>query len=427
MKVAVIGGGIAGLTAAYRLIERSIKENGPIEVVLYEGNDRVGGIISTEYRDGAVVEHGPDAFITTKPEALELCNELGLTDSLIKTNDKFRRAFVAFGGKLHPMPEGFVMLAPSQLIPLMQSSLFSPMGKLRMMMDVIIPRKVGNDDESLADFVRRRLGQEALERVAQPMMAGVYTADPEKLSLRSTMPQFLKYESDHGSVIVGLQEEAKKKSARETKDGGARYSIFVTPDKGMGALVGELAKRIGSERIKLNHRVTRLESESSGWLIEFDNGERERADAVIMAMPSLQAARLLKGIDGSLSEAVGSIRYASSIVLNLLFKREQIPNPLDGFGFVVPAIEKRNIIACSYSSIKFANRAPEGFVMLRAFVGGALRAELNQLSEDECIKLALNDLRHYLGIKSAPVWCKLSRCPTRCRNTTWDTFRWWKK
>ena len=145
--------------------------------------------------------------------------------------------------------------------------------------------------------------------------------------------------------------------------------------------------------------------------MEFDNGESERADAVIMAMPSLHAARLLKGIDGSLSEAVGSIRYASSIVLNLLFKREQIPNPLDGFGFVVPAIEKRSIIACSYSSIKFANRAPEGFVMLRAFVGGALRAELNQLSEDQCIKLTLKDLRHYLGIKSAPVWCKLSRWP----------------
>ena len=212
-------------------------------MVLYEGSDRVGGIISTEYRDGAVLEHGPDAFITTKPEALELCNELGLTNRLIRTNDKFRRAFVAFGGKLHPMPEGFVMLAPSQLIPLMQSSLFSPMGKLRMMMDVVIPRKEGIDDESLADFVTRRLGQEALERVAQPMMAGVYTADPEKLSLRSTMPQFLKYESDYGSVIVGLQEEAKKKSAREAKDGGARYSIFVTPDRGMGVIVDELAKR----------------------------------------------------------------------------------------------------------------------------------------------------------------------------------------
>jgi oxygen-dependent protoporphyrinogen oxidase len=241
------------------------------------------------------------------------------------------------------------------------------------------------------------------------MMAGVYTACPEQLSLRSTMPQFLEYEAKYGSVIVGLQEEAKSRSRATNNDGGARYSMFVSLDGGIGVLVDALKNKIGESNIKLNSKVAELRRNSSLWTVKLENGAVHEADAVVVALPCPQAARLLASVNKELSCQLASIRYASSVVLNLLFRRKDIPNPLNGFGFVVPEIEKRQIIACSYSSVKFANRAPEDMVALRVFLGGALHGELCEVTEDAAVKLAAVDLRHYLGIKAAPLWQKLTR------------------
>jgi oxygen-dependent protoporphyrinogen oxidase len=298
----------------------------------------------------------------------------------------------------------------------MQSPLFSPAGKLRMLMDVVLPAKPDVVDESLASFVRRRLGQEVLDRVAQPMMAGIYTADPEKLSLRSTMPQFLQYEANYGSVIVGLQEQRKKAEGSEigtsdttARDAGARYSMFVTLDGGMQLLVSALTERIGHERIRLNSAVSAIHREGDRWLVHLEHGETVDADALILAVSAKKCAKLLQSVAPPLAESLGAIESASSMVLNLIYKRTDIPNALDGFGFVVPTVEKKNIIACSYSSIKFPNRAPEGMVTLRVFLGGALRPDVASLSEQQVLSLARRDLRHYLRIKAEPIWYKLAR------------------
>ena len=418
MRAVIVGGGIAGLTAAYRLRAEATRSGVPLDVVLVEASDRLGGVISTETFEGAVIENGPDSFITTKPAALLLCGELGLVRNLVETNNQFRRAFIAFRNKLHPLPEGFFMLAPSQMLPLLQSPLFSPLGKMRMMLDVVLPAKPDAGDESLASFVKRRLGKEVLDRVAQPMMAGIYTADPEKLSLRSTMPQFLQYEADYGSVIVGLQEQRKKADRCESsfgtndmtaRDSGARYSMFATLDSGMGLLVSALAERIGTDKIRLKSRVEGLRRDRDRWIVNLDEGETLEADVLILAVPAHKCANLLHGVDPQLSNSLAGIEYASSMVLNMVYKRSDIANALDGFGFVVPAVEHRNIIACSYSSIKFPHRAPEGMATLRVFLGGALRPEITTLSEPEVVSLAQRDLRHYLGIKAQPIWYKLAR------------------
>jgi oxygen-dependent protoporphyrinogen oxidase len=416
MKAVIIGGGITGLTAAYRLLSDATRAGVPLDVVLLEGSDRLGGVISTEEYQGAFIENGPDSFITTKPAALLLCGELGLVRNLVETNNQFRRAFVAFRNKLHPLPEGFFMLAPSQMMPVMQSSLFSPGGKLRMLMDVVLPAKPDVVDESLASFVKRRLGQEVLDRVAQPMMAGIYTADPEQLSLRSTMPQFLQYEADYGSVIVGLQEQRKKAEGSSigtndttARDAGVRYSMFVTLDRGMQLLVSALTERIGNERIRLNTSVSAIGRETDRWRVHLEHGETVDADALILAVSANKCAKLLQAVAPPLAESLGAIEYASSIVLNLVYNRSDVPNPLDGFGFVVPTVEHKNIIACSYSSIKFPNRAPDGMVTLRVFLGGALRPEVTTLSEQQVLSLARRDLHHYLGIKAEPIWYKLAR------------------
>ncbi|HEY9773910.1 MAG TPA: protoporphyrinogen oxidase [Planktothrix sp.] len=415
MKVVVVGGGIAGLTAAYRLGAASRQKGSPVEVLLLEAGTRLGGIISTATYEGSVIEHGPDSFITTKPAALKLCKELGLENNVIATDSRFRRAFVAFQNKLHPVPEGFFMMAPSRVMPLLQSSLFSFSGKVRILSEPMVPAKSKIEDESLSSFVRRRLGEEALRRLAQPMMAGIYTADPDKLSLLSTMPQFLEHEVNYGSVIVGLQEKAKQKPGEETGENngnvaGARYSIFVTLDKGLGLLPATLQEKISPENIRLNARVEAVTRADATWRVRLTNGETIACDAVVLALPSGKAARVLD-VDDELQSALASIESASSVVLNLVYKRRDIADPLTGFGFVVPATEKRNIIACSFSSVKFPNRAPEGMATLRVFMGGALSPHLVRLPEKELFYLAARDLRRYIGIKSDPVWRSIARWP----------------
>jgi len=230
----VIGGGVTGLAAAHRVVEVAAKTGRTIEVLLLESGARLGGTIVTTLRDGCLIEGGPDSFITQKPWALALCKRIGIDSELIPTNPACRRTFVVRAGRMHPIPEGFLLLAPSRIWPFVTSRLFSWPGKMRMGMDLILPRKQhGPDgDESLASFVRRRFGQESLERVAQPLVGGIYTADPEYLSLRTTMPRFLEMEAKHRSIIWGMLKGRKAASAAERGDSGARYSMFMSFKRG---------------------------------------------------------------------------------------------------------------------------------------------------------------------------------------------------
>ena len=415
--VVIIGGGISGLAAANRILELSRESNQRLQLTLLEASNRIGGIVHTHERDGFLIERGPDSFISEKPAAMELARRLGLDSHLIQTNEKFRRSFIVRRNRLLPVPEGFQLLAPSQFWPFIKSDIFSWPGKARMALELFVPRRVRNGDEvrdeSLAGFVRRRFGREALERMAQPMVGGIYTADPEQLSLRATMPRFLEMEKEHGSLIRALRGSSP--TVREGVDAGtsgARYSLFLSFDRGMQLLTDKLAERVQpSLRLNTSVRSLTLENENGSrrWVIVTNQDETISADAVCLALPAFASARLLSTVDSSLASELEQINYASSATINLAYHREDIPHALDGFGFVVPFIEKRTVMACTFSSVKFSGRAPEGHALLRAFVGGALQPEVFELSENEMLARVRSDLRDLLGIEREPVFAEVTR------------------
>ncbi|MDQ5838332.1 MAG: protoporphyrinogen oxidase, partial [Acidobacteriota bacterium] len=386
-RIVIVGGGISGLAAAHRLFElQDSAEEARAEVLLLEASERLGGTVRTYRREGFLLEGGPDSFISEKPAALSLARRLGLEERLTGTNERNRRSFVVRGGRLRPTPEGFQLLAPSRLLPFLTTDIFTWRGKARMALDLILPRRKDTDgqpEESLAAFVRRRFGQEALERMAQPMVGGIYTADPEHLSLRATMPRFLEMERRHRSLILAMWKNARASASdsRHTRGAsGARYSLFLSFDEGTQVLTDALAARLPHGTARLNTKVesltlnpTRLEDEQQAtglqptglptqrqspkfeehsqswglddgarrWLLQTEGGETISADAVCLALPSYAAAHLLRETDDSLAAELERIPYASTATVNLAYSRASIPHPLDGFGFVVPFVERR--------------------------------------------------------------------------------------
>ena len=410
-KVLIIGGGISGLSTAYRLSELARQGSFPIEITLLEAKPRLGGVIETRSQKGFLLEGGPDSFISEKPAALELSKRLGITQEVIGTNEKFRRSFIYKNGKLVRVPEGFYLIAPSQVGAFLQTPLLDWGTKLRMGCELFIPKRPGGGDESVGSFVRRRFGEATLREVAQPMIGGIYTADPEHLSLEATMPQFLEMERHYGSVIRGLFARKKlgKKNASRTAS-GPRYSLFLSYREGMEQLTRTIVSKLPEVRFKVSSAVTRI-GRSSGWEIETEQGDELNADAVCIALPAPHAARLLAGAAPSLSRDLAAIPYESVATVSLAYRRQDIPHSLGGFGFVVPAFTQRKIVACSFSSVKFGGRAPEGMALLRAFVGGALHREVYALDDEALVRTVMEELRHYLGVETRPFFTAVSRYP----------------
>ena len=410
--VGVVGGGITGLTAAYCLYQAAQQQNLPLELKLLEATDCVGGLIQTTTENGFVMERGPDAFITIKPWAFQLCQDLGIADQLISPNPNFPRSFIVRAGKLYPVPEGFYLMAPTALWPFVITPIFSWRGKLRMAMDLFLPPSVQDTDESLEDFVVRRLGREAFERMAQPMIGGIYSANPKGLSLKATMPQFLQLEQRFGSIIRALVETTSARRA-----GGARYSIFRTFPTGMRTLVDRLVQTLPLSSVQTKVTVIGLRRQQGEeedqtlpkWEIHCDDGQSLVVDAVCMALPAVQTAKLLTSFVPEVAKLLKTIPYTSSATINLAFERSQIGHRLDGMGFVVPAIENQSITACTFSSLKFPYRAPEGKVLLRAFAGGALQQDLLERSDPDLLESVLSDLCQLLQIEGIPIFSRITR------------------
>jgi oxygen-dependent protoporphyrinogen oxidase len=398
----IIGGGISGLAAAHRILEL----NPATQVTVLEASARLGGTIQTEHRDGFLLERGPDSFISEKPHALALAKRLGLESQLIQTNEEFRRSFIVRDGRLRAVPEGFQLMAPSRMWPFITSDIFSLAGKARMAADLILPRKSANGttDESLASFVRRRLGEEALARMAQPMVGGIYTADPETLSLRATLPRFLDMEQKHRSLILAMLRQGR---AQKIGTSGARYSLFVSFERGMQVLVDALVTRINAD-LRVGTRAQRITFDR-GWRIYTDQNEEIEADAVCLAVPAYVAAALLNDTHAELAQKLEKIKYASTATINFGYRRAAIKHRLNGFGFVVPLIEKRSLIACTFSNVKFSGRAPDGHVLLRAFAGGALQPEIFALDAQEMARRVEADLRELLEIREDPRFIEVSK------------------
>ena len=408
MRLVVVGGGITGLAAAHHALELARERRIALELTLVEARERLGGTIATERAGGFLIEAGPDSFLSEKPWALALCRRLGLEDRLARTDDRYRKVFVWHAGRLHPLPDGWELLAPTRLAPFLSSRLFSWPGTLRMAFDLVLPRGIA-DDESLGAFVRRRLGREALERVAQPLVAGIYTADPDDLSLTATMPRFAELEKQERSIILGLRRARRR--ALETGVSGARWSLFVTLKEGMEDLVAALATRLQPGTVLLKQRVAGVERRGDRWRVATAEGADLDADRVIVATESHAAARMLRYVDPTLATLLAEIPYASSATVTLGYRRADVLHPLDGFGFVVPRTEKRALLACTFSSVKYAGRAPEGDVLLRAFVGGALNEAVLELDDAPLVMRARAELREALGITAAPALARVFRWP----------------
>jgi oxygen-dependent protoporphyrinogen oxidase len=391
-RIAVIGGGITGLAAAHRIREIA---GDATELLLLEGRERVGGSIGTLHRDGLVLEEGPDSILTEKPWAVALAERLGLADRLVGTQDGNRRSFVVRRGKLHPTPDGFYLLAPARMWPLVTTGIFSPLGKLRMGLDLILPRRRSQEDESVGSFVLRRLGREALDRMAQPMIGGIYGADPMKLSLQATFPRFLQMERDYGSVIRALWAGIRKRKSAQAS--GARYGLFVTFDDGLQVLVDELVRRLPEGAIRTGSAVQRIEPAAGRWKLVTEHGG-EIVDGVISALPAYRSSDLVRGFDRDLAARLKQIPYGSSAIVSLAYPESDVPHAMDGFGFVVPDVEGLSILGCTFCHRKYPNRAPEGMALLRSFHGSRTAGQ----SPEELIASTRRDLELLLGIRSEP-------------------------
>jgi oxygen-dependent protoporphyrinogen oxidase len=410
VRIIVIGGGISGLSAAHRLFELSAKSGLDTETIVLEGSGRLGGVISSKVTDGLLIEGGPDSFITTKPWALDLCLRLGMESRLIETSDESRRVLVARHDRLVPMPEGF-SFAPTRLAPFIFSPLFSLRGKLRMALDVILPRRKSKEDESVESFFTRRLGSEAFNLIVQPLVSGIYGASPENLSIRAALPQFAEMEEKHGSLIMAMRRAAQSRNGAKNKANAARYNQFVSFREGMRELIDALASSLPEGDIQLNKPVRRIETAGNTWKILTNNNDSIDADGVIIAVPTIHAASLVKGVDPLLGDYLSQIKYASSVVVNLLYRRENILHPLDGVGFVVPKIEGLPISACSFSSIKFTGRAPPETVLLRCFMGEAINKEIHDKDDSWLSGAVHNKLSVLMGITSEPLFSMVKRNP----------------
>jgi oxygen-dependent protoporphyrinogen oxidase len=405
-RVAVIGGGIAGLAAAHRVVEL----DPACELTLFEAGPRLGGVLATVHEEGFQVEQSADNFITTVPWGLDLCRRLGLGERLVQTNPACRRTFVVRGGRLCRLPDGFLMMAPTRLWPLAVTPLLSPWGKLRAALEYFIPPRLSDGDESMAAFVRRRLGREAFDRLVEPLVSAVYAADLEKLSVLATLARFREMEQAHGSLIRAMRHQMKNRPAAG-RESGARYSMFVTLEDGLSSLVEALAARLPAGAVRLDTPVTRLERCGEQWKVETKGKGDFLVDLLILATPSPVTAQLLRPIDPTLAEQLASIAHSGTAIVSLGYRREQIGHPLDGMGMVVPAVEQSPILACSFSSRKYPHRAPEGKELLRVFVGGTRRPEMAEMDDPRLQSVVLAELSERLQIRGEPCYSNIAHWP----------------
>ena len=399
----VVGGGMAGLAAAESLLA------GPgNRVVLVEPTGRLGGVVDTVRRDGWLVERSADNFLAARPEGLDLVERLGLTDRLIGVDPAVRRALVFHRGRTVPVPPGFRLLAPGGAFGILRSPLLSPAARLRVLCERFMPRAASaGSDEPLEHFAVRRLGREAFERLVQPLVSGIWTADPARLSMAAACPEFLEMERASGSLTAG---ERARLRGRGIDAAGARYGQFVTLADGMGTLPAALSDHLARRGLEVRTAAALgIDRNGPGWLVTLDRGAALQAAGVVVATPAPAAARLLSPVDPTLGTTLGAIEYAGSAVVALGFVRSAIEHPLDAAGVVVPRTAGRRILAVSFSSSKYAGRAPTGHVLVRVFVGGALDPEAALLDDGPLVDLVRREIATVIGARGVPEFVQIDR------------------
>jgi protoporphyrinogen/coproporphyrinogen III oxidase len=414
MRIAIIGGGIAGLAAAYEL-EKARGAGADVEYTLFESRERLGGSLASEVVNGVVLERGPDSFLSEKPAGAELCRELGLTDQLTPSNDANRKTYIVVKNRLVPLPDGLMFLIPTKLVPTALSGLFSPSTKIRMALELLHPPRPSGKDESVAALVERHFGKEAVDRLADPLLSGIYGGDATQLSARTVLPKLVEMETEYGSLTRGMlaahkQMRARMAAARAASANGTGgeqgqgapnpgsrpRSIFTTLKGGLQQLVDALETKLNPKWVRKSTPVSSLEHVGNGWRIRWASAD-EIFDAVIVASPAWAAGSLLAATDAGLGDELSAIPYSSSITVNLVFDEAQLGRLPDGFGFLVPVVEGRAMLACTFVHRKFAGRTPTGKAVLRAFLGGQKNEALLDQSDEVLVATVRRELSEILG------------------------------
>ncbi|MBI4458426.1 MAG: protoporphyrinogen oxidase [Acidobacteria bacterium] len=418
-QVVIAGGGISGLAAAYFLEKQARQAGIELSIHLVEERDRLGGVILTERAGGFLVEGGPDSFLAQKPAAIELCRELGLADQLLPSNDHLRKTYVWQGGKLKELPDGMMFVVPTRIWPIFHNDLFSFSGKFRMALSSLRTSRNQETDVSVADYVRQRLGVQVLERLAEPMLAAVYGGDVNTLSARAVLPQLVALEDKYGSLWRGMREVRRQRA--NNGDARAKSSLFVTLRDGVGQLTAALEKRFTQTSVRTRQEILKIGKigplgflgrvgrlGQSGFLVESKEGGIE-ADAVILATPAHAAARLTRELDPRLADKLGGIPYHSSVIVTLGFDEDEVGRELNGFGFLVPRSERKEMIACTWVNTKFSYRSAPGKSLLRCFLGGARNPSVMQMSDDALLDLTLRELAEIMGLRAKPQFVHIFR------------------
>lgn len=411
-RVAIVGGGIAGLSAAWYL-EKARRNGADLEWTLLEKSGRLGGVIRTEHREGCILEAGPDSFLTEKPDASQLCRELGIGGELIPSNDFQRKTYIVVKNRLVTIPDGLQFMVPTRLLPMVTTPLFSPVAKLRMATEWF--RRPGNgsqnvgtnqdvardQDESVGSFVRRHFGQEMVDRVAEPMLSGVFGGDVDRLSVQAVLQRFVAMEREHGSLV---RASLKK---RKASSGATPPPLFTSLRNGVQQLVEALLASLPGPSLQVGHAVTFLRGGNNAWQLETSeapgtnvtNAINASFNTVLLAVPAPTAAGLLLTIDPEISARLAKIQYTSSAAVVLAFSKADLP---PGFGFLVPRSEGRKMMACTFVHNKFSGRAPEGTGLVRCFFSNSRVANLMEYGDDELKSLAQQELKEILGLNAQP-------------------------
>lgn len=400
-KIAIVGGGISALACAVDLKEKGF------DFTLFEKESSVGGKLFTEKIGEFTVEGGPDSYLPEKIWSVQLIKKVGLAGEMLCSNDERKGTFIYSGERLHPLPEGVMLMVPTMIMPLIKSRLISWPGKIRMGMELFVPPGKDLKDESLAEFVTRRLGRECLEKIAEPLVAGIHTSNPDNMSVLATFPRFVDMERKSGSLIKGMVAAMKKMPPQNLS--GPKMTYFMSLKGGMQVLVQGCVSYVGGERIKTGTAVVSVVKQNSRYRLAFGDGSTADFDAVVLATPSYVTKEIIGDMDADLCGRLSAIAWSSSATVSIAFRKEEIRKPLPGFGFIVPRVENRRINACTWSSIKWAQRAPDDALLVRSFVGGGHHEEIVSFGDKELLAAVREELREMIGISAEPVFFKVYR------------------
>jgi len=404
-RIAIIGGGISGLSAAYQLEkERAAGTN--LQYTLFDNGQRLGGCLLSDRVEGCLVEAGPDSFLTEKPWAASLCKELGIGDQLIGSNDAERKTYIVVNGRLIAMPDGLMFMVPTEIVPTALSPLFSWGTKIRMMRELLHPPRPMHGDETVAQLVERHFGSEVVDRLADPLLSGVYGGDAAKLSARAVLPRFVNMEEKYGSLSRAMLAARKKMAdSKPTKPA----PLFTSLREGMQQLVDALSERLNPEAVRLRQHIRRIYTDGAGWRLSMEMGEDEQFDGVILAVAANVAGELLDGVDSGLSANLLGITYSSSVTVALGYYRDQLASLPPGFGFLVPRSEGKRTLACTFVHNKFPHRAPDNKGILRCFLGGARDEAVLNFSDEKLLDTVLRELGPILKLQQRPIFSRIYR------------------